>query len=64
MNAASPPDTSLDPPRDAEEVRSWRNGAWIGYLREHEIALTWDCAAAALQARAAKTAKTVTVTTR
>ena len=26
--AASPPDTSLDPPRDAEEVRLWRNGAW------------------------------------
>ena len=29
--AASPPDTSLDPPRDAEEVRSWRNGAWTPY---------------------------------
>ena len=28
--AASPPDTSLDPPRDADEVRSWRNGAWNG----------------------------------
>jgi hypothetical protein len=24
--AASPPDTSLDPPRNAEEVRSWRSG--------------------------------------
>ena len=33
----------------------------IGYLREHEIALTWDPAAAALQARATETAKTVTV---
>ena len=36
----------------------------IGYLREHEITLTWDPAAAALQARAPETAKTVTVTTR
>jgi hypothetical protein len=26
--AAKPLDTSLDPRRDAEEVRSWRNGAW------------------------------------
>ncbi len=30
--AASPPDTSLDPPRDAEEVRSWRNEAWTPLL--------------------------------
>jgi hypothetical protein len=29
---ASPPDTSLDPPCDAEEVRSWRNGAWTPLL--------------------------------
>ena len=36
----------------------------IGYLREHEITLTWDPAAAVLQARATKTAKTVTVETR
>jgi len=36
----------------------------IGYLREHEITLTWNPAAAALQARATKTAKTVTVGTR
>ena len=30
--AASPPDTSLDPPRDAEDARSWRNGAWTRLL--------------------------------
>ena len=36
----------------------------IGYLREHEVTLTWDPAAAALRARAPETAKTVTVTTR
>jgi hypothetical protein len=33
----------------------------IGYLREHDITLTWDPAAAVLQARATQTAKTVTV---
>ena len=33
----------------------------IGYLREHEIALTWNPAAAALQARGLQTAKTATV---
>ena len=33
----------------------------IGYLREHEITLIWNPAAAALQARATGTAKTVTV---
>ena len=33
----------------------------IGYLRAHEITLTWDPAAAAVQARATETAKTVTV---
>jgi DNA invertase Pin-like site-specific DNA recombinase len=36
-------------------------GEVITYLREHEIALTWNPAAAALQARATETAKTVTV---
>jgi len=36
-------------------------GEVIGYLREHEITLTWDPAAAALQARATETAKTVTI---
>jgi site-specific DNA recombinase len=36
-------------------------GEVIAYLREHEITLTWDPAAAALQARATGTAKTVTV---
>jgi hypothetical protein len=34
------------------------------YLRGHEITLTWDPAAAALQARATQTARTVTITTR
>ena len=38
-------------------------GEVIGYLREHEITLTWDPATAALQARATQTAKTVTVKT-
>jgi hypothetical protein len=33
----------------------------IGYLSKHEIALTWDPAAAVLKARAPGTAKTVTV---
>jgi site-specific DNA recombinase len=35
----------------------------VAYLREHEITLTWDPAAATMQARAAKTAKTVTAKT-
>ena len=39
-------------------------GEVIRYLREHEITLTWNPAAAALQARATQTAKTVTVTAR
>jgi hypothetical protein len=39
-------------------------GEVIGYLREHEITLTWDPATAALKARTAQTAKTVTVTAR
>jgi DNA invertase Pin-like site-specific DNA recombinase len=39
-------------------------GEVIGYLREHEIPLTWDPAAAALHARAPETANTVTVGTR
>src|SRR5512146_1757907 len=38
-------------------------GEVIGYLREHEITLTWDPAAATVQARAAQTDKTVTVKT-
>jgi hypothetical protein len=36
----------------------------IGYLREHEVTLTWDPATATLRARAPETAKTVLVTTR
>jgi hypothetical protein len=35
----------------------------IAYLRAREITLTWNPAAAALQARATQTAKTVTVKT-
>jgi hypothetical protein len=35
----------------------------IGYLRKHKITLTWNPAAAALQARATQTDKTVTVKT-
>jgi site-specific DNA recombinase len=36
-------------------------GEVIGYLREHEITLTWNPAAAGFQARDPQTAKTVTV---
>jgi hypothetical protein len=36
-------------------------GKVIAYLREHEITITWNPVAAALQARATETAKTVTV---
>ena len=39
-------------------------GEVIGYLREHEITLTWNPAAATVQARTTQTAKTVTVTAR
>jgi hypothetical protein len=48
--------------RSGADVRSTASpGQVIGYLREHEITLTWDPAAAAVQARATETAKTVTV---
>ena len=51
--------------RAGADVRATVNpGEAIGYLREHEITFTWNPAAAALQARATHTAKTVTVTTR
>jgi len=51
--------------RAGADVRSTVSpGEVTGYLREHEIALTWDPAASALRAHAAKTAKTVTVGTR
>jgi hypothetical protein len=40
------------------------SGEVVGYLREHEITLTWDPATAALKARTAQSAKTVTVTAR
>jgi len=48
--------------RAGADVRSTASpGEVIGYLREHEITLTWNPGAAALQARATQTAKTVTV---
>ena len=51
--------------RAGADVRSTVSpGEVIRYLREHEITLTWNPAAAALQARATQTAKTVTVTAR
>jgi hypothetical protein len=50
--------------RAGADVRSTVNPVEvIGYLRKHEITLTWNPAAAALQARATETAKTVTVKT-
>jgi site-specific DNA recombinase len=39
-------------------------GEVIAYLREHEITITWNPAAATLQPRATQTAKTATVTAR
>ncbi len=51
--------------RAGADVRSTVSpGEVIGYLREHQITLTWNPAAAALQARTTQTAKTVTVTAR
>ena len=48
--------------RSGADVRSTASPSEvIGYLREHEITLTWDPAAADVQARATETAKTVTV---
>jgi hypothetical protein len=48
--------------RAGTDVRSAVSpGEVIRNLREHEITLTWNPAAAALQARATQTAKTVTV---
>ena len=50
--------------RAGTDVRSAVSpGEVIGYLRKREITLTWDPAAAALQASSAETAKTVTVKT-
>ena len=39
-------------------------GTVIGYLREHEITLTWNPATATMQAHATQTAKIATVTAR
>ena len=51
--------------RAGADVRSTVSpGEVIRYLREHEITLTLNPAATALQARATQTAKTVTVTAR
>ena len=48
----------------ADGIRSKASpGEVIGYLREHEITLTWNPAAAALQAHSTETAKTATVKT-
>jgi site-specific DNA recombinase len=48
--------------RSGADVRSTAGpGEVIGYLREPEITLTWDPSATAVRARAAETAKTVTV---
>ena len=50
--------------RAGADVKSTASpGEVIGYLREHEIALTWNPAAAAIQARSTETAKAVTVKT-
>jgi site-specific DNA recombinase len=50
--------------RAGADVRSTASpGEVIGYLREHEIALTWNPAAAAIQARSTETAKAVIVKT-
>jgi hypothetical protein len=48
--------STWQPPRPAARVIIARGGL-------HEIALTWDPAAASLQARGTQTAKTVTITT-
>jgi hypothetical protein len=50
--------------RGGSDVRAAVNlGEVIGYLREHEITLTWNPAAATVQAPATQTGKTVTVKT-
>jgi site-specific DNA recombinase len=50
--------------RAGTDVRTTANASTVlTYLRKHEIALTWDPAAAALQAHAPETAKTFTVKT-
>ena len=49
-------------PRAGADIRAGLSpGEVIGYLREHEITLTWNPASAALQARGTETAKTVTI---
>jgi hypothetical protein len=51
--------------RAGTDVRSAVSpGEVIGYLRKHQITLTWHPAAPALQARDTETAKTVTATAR
>jgi site-specific DNA recombinase len=48
--------------RAGADIRSAMSaGEVIGYLREHEITLTWNPAAGALQAHSTGTAKTVTI---
>ena len=51
--------------RAGADLRSTASpGEVIAYLREHQITITWNPAAATLQARATQTAKTATVTAR
>ena len=51
--------------RAGADLRSTASpGEVIAYLREHQIAITWNPAAGTLQARATQTAKTATVTGR
>ena len=57
----TPPPASGAEPAPAPTSGAAEPGEVIGYLREHEITLTWNPGAAALQARATGTAKTVTV---
>jgi site-specific DNA recombinase len=45
----------------ADVTRAPSPGEVIGYLREHEITLTWNPASAALQARGTETAQTITI---
>ena len=48
---------------DARSTCRLSAGEVIGYLREHEITLTWNPAAATVQAPATRTGRTVTVKT-
>jgi hypothetical protein len=49
--------------RGADVTGTGSPGEVIGYLREHEITLTWNPANATVEARATQTDKSVTVKT-